>query len=434
MSVLEKARAVRQAYLELSVLNLEKRNQALKELSRLLQEESAKLIDASLMDYKLAHEALSQGEPISKSFVERLKLDNSKIESLVHGIEQIVSMPDPVGRKTLHRELDKDLILTRKTVPLGVVGVIFESRPDVMPQIYSLLLKTANGGLLKGGAEASYSHSAFLSLVKKLEGRCPWLPRSTVEIINSREDVKDMLKLDQDIDLVIPRGGNQLVQYVMQNTKIPVLGHADGVCHIYVHSSANLDRALTIINDSKVQYPSACNAVETLLIDTQVAQGFLPRLGGWAQLKNVEIFACEKTRAIIPEARDANDKSWHREYGDLQVSVKIVSGLSEAIEHINFYGSHHTEAIVAEEELAISEFQSRLDSANVFANCSTRFSDGFRYGFGAEVGISTSKTHARGPVGVDGLLSYKYLLSGKGQTVAEYTGENPRVFLHRDID
>ena len=369
----------------------------------------------------------------SDVLLQRLKLDGSKINQLAFGIEDVANLSEPIGKITLKTELDDGLILERLTVPLGVVGIIFESRPDVLPQILSLILKTGNAVVFKGGREAKISNAAFMTLVDKLNAQFPELPLGWAVLLESREAAQEMLQYPEYVDLVIPRGSNQLVQEVMAKSKIPVLGHADGICHLYVHCSVNQQKAIPLIIDAKIQYPAACNALETLLVDVTIAKTFLPEFEKAAQSANITLIGCEATKALLPSIQVATDEDWQTEYGDLRLAVKLVYTADEAIQHINTYGSHHTDGILAEEESIQQQFLKAVDSANVYVNASTRFADGFRYGFGAEVGISTSKTHARGPVGNEGLLSYKYQLRGQYQMVKDYTGPSAKPFKHTSL-
>jgi glutamate-5-semialdehyde dehydrogenase len=314
-----------------------------------------------------------------------------------------------------------------------LIGIVFESRPDVIPQILSLILKSGNAVVLKGGREAVYSNNAFMKLVGDLNQRCAYLPEGWAALLDSREAVQAMLNYPQYVDLIIPRGSNQLVQSIMAATKIPVLGHADGVCHLYVHASANLKQATALAIDAKIQYPAACNALETLLVDEAIAAEFLPTFAEGARQANVVLRGCDQSQSILPDLEAATEADWRTEYGDLTLAVKVVSSLETAIAHINQFGSHHTDAIVAQDTAALERFMNAVDSACVFANASTRFADGFRFGLGAEIGISTAKTHARGPVGLEGLVIYKYKLRGNGQVVADYTGVNAKPFLHEAL-
>lgn len=367
---------------------------------------------------------------ISPSVLHRLKFDDSKLSSVRNGILDIIKLPDPVGRILEKRELDSGFVLTRKSFPIGVIGMIFEARPDALVQIVSLCLKSGNAVILKGGKEATCSNRALFNVIAAALDETP-LSSAFLMLIESHEDVASILKMDKYIDLIIPRGSNSFVRYVMDNTRIPVLGHADGICSIYVDKSAKLDLAVSVIVDSKVQYPAACNAVETVLVNEEIRDSFLPLLKNALDKEGVRIHASEDVSAII-DCIPAMEDDFHREYLSLDIAIRCVKDVMEAVEHINTHGSHHTDAVIAEDEMVKDIFFSLVDSADVFSNCSTRFADGFRFGLGAEVGISTSKIHARGPVGLSGLMSYKWLLEGNGEIVRDYaSGE--KEFHHKDL-
>ena len=416
------------AFLSMATLTTAQKDAALEEFATIIEANADFLLGENQKDI-----AQAEQDGLTSSLYQRLKLDAGKINQLVQGIRDLKKLPDPAGRVLSATKLDDGLILEKQTVPLGVIGIIFESRPDVIPQILSLILKSGNAVVLKGGKEAALSNQAFMRLVQQLNERCPWLPAAWATLLDSREAVQQMLNYPQYVDLVIPRGSNQLVQSIMAATKIPVLGHADGVCHIYVHPSANLEQAVPLVIDAKSQYPAACNALETLLVDEAIAAQFLPGFVRQAQQAGLSLKACEHTQAIISGLEPATEADWRAEYGDLTLAVKVAPSLEAAIEHINRYGSHHTDAILAQDAEAQERFLNAVDSACVFANASTRFADGFRFGLGAEIGISTAKTHARGPVGLEGLVIYKYKLRGNGQTVSDYVGENARPFLHEAL-
>lgn len=418
----------KQAFLTMATLSTQQKNDALLAFAEIIERNSDLLLTENTKDI-----AQAEMDGLTPSLYQRLKLDSGKIVQLVQGIRDLVKLPDPAGQVLSATKLDDGLILQKETVPLGVIGIIFESRPDVIPQILSLILKSGNAVVLKGGREALHSNHAFMSLVAQLNGQCPWLPTAWATLLDSREAVQEMLNYPQYVDLVIPRGSNQLVQSIMAATKIPVLGHADGVCHLYVHRSADLEKAIPLIIDAKSQYPAACNALETLLVDAAVADSFLPRFAEDARNAGIMLRGCEQTRLILPGIEPATEVDWRTEYGDLTLAVKVVSSQQEAMAHINQYGSHHTDAILATEPEAIEIFMNGIDSACVFANASTRFADGFRFGLGAEIGISTAKTHARGPVGLEGLVIYKYKLRGNHHIVGDYVGENAKPFLHKPL-
>jgi glutamate-5-semialdehyde dehydrogenase len=286
--------------------------------------------------------------------------------------------------------------------------------------------------VLKGGRETGNSNRAFMKIVaevgEKLDGL---LPEGWAQLVDTREAFHELLKYPEYVDLVIPRGSNELVRQIQQSTQIPVLGHADGICHVYIHGEADIEKAVRVAIDSKTQYPAVCNAAETLLVDRKIARVFLPAFQRSARPKEVEIIGCEETHQILPDSRLATEEDWKTEYLDNRLAIRVVDGLDAAVDHINTYGSHHTDTIVTEDETAREAFIERVDSASVMANASTRFADGYRYGLGADVGISTLKTHARGPVGLEGLTIYKYVLRGEGQVVADFVGKDARRFLHR---
>ncbi len=430
-SLLDTARAVRDAALDLSTLPTAERNWALAAMAQAVADAADEILAANAADLAAADPLVERGE-LSRSVYGRLKLDASKLAAMVAGVRDVLKLPDPVGQVQIHRELDTGLVLKRVTVPLGVLGVIFEARPDAVTQIASLALKTGNGLLLKGGREAVRSCEAIVRAIHRALADAS-IAADAVQLLTSREEIQQLLGMEQYVDLIIPRGSNAFVRYIQDNTRIPVLGHAEGLCHLYVDARADLDKAVPITVDAKVQYPAACNAIETLLVHQEVAQAFLPRAVAALRAQKVEVRGCEQARAIVPGLVLATEADWATEYSDLILAVKLVPSLEAAIEHINTYGSRHTEAILSEDAAAAQKFMARVDTAGVFHNCSTRFSDGFRYGFGAEVGISTQKLPPRGPVGLEGLVTYQYQIVGDGHTVAPYTGPNPRPFSHRDL-
>lgn len=429
------ARQTRNAARRLAVLPTEQRNQALEAIARSLEASATTILAANQADCEAA---LADG--LSAPLYGRLKLDATKLKGLIAGVRDVKQLPDPVGAVQIHRELDAGLVLKRVTCPLGVVGVIFESRPDALVQIASLAIKSGNGVILKGGREAVHSCAALTEAIH--QGLTDvGIDQEVVRLLTTREETLALLQLDEDVDLIIPRGSNSFVRFVQQNTRIPVLGHADGVCHLYLDAAADLQKAVAIAVDAKVQYPSACNAVETLLVHRAIAPTVLPRLATALQAENVELRGDEATLAILTAAglqpgdrlKPATEADWDTEYTDLIVSIKVVESLDEAIAHINTHGSRHTECIVTEAAATAQTFMDQVDAAGVFHNCSTRFADGFRYGFGAEVGISTQKMPPRGPVGLEGLVTYKYQLVGDGHVVATYAGVDARPFTHRDL-
>jgi glutamate-5-semialdehyde dehydrogenase len=417
MDISELAAAARAASVRLAASKTELKNKALAQIAADLRAHSAEIISANEAD--LAHAAKNNlATPLQK----RLKFDEAKIADVVAGIESLIKLDDPVGKTIVATELDEGLELYKVSCPIGVIGVIFESRPDALVQISTLCLKSGNAVLLKGGSEAAATNRIMAEVIAEASEKAH-LPKGWIQLL-----------MHEYIDLIVPRGSNEFVRYIMNNTDIPVLGHADGICHVYVDGDADLDMAVNIAVDSKCQYVAVCNAAETLLVDESIAKDFLPKVKAALETHNVEIRGCEKTRAII-DARPAAEQDWSTEYLDHIISIKVMTGLDEAIEHINHYGSNHTDAIVTHNKDNAAKFMDLVDSAGVFWNCSTRFSDGYRYGLGAEVGISTNKLHARGPVGLEGLVLYKYRLCGTGQIVADYAGEDAKKkFTHRRID
>ena len=395
---------------KLATVPTEVKNKALLSIAEALENNKEQIFEANKKDLELANGNVSQ------AIYNRLKLDENKMRDMIQGIVDIYELEDPIGKVLLQRSLDTGLILSKISCPIGVLGVIFEARPDVIAQISALAIKSSNAVILKGGKESINTNKMIMAVIQSALAQVDEFPEHVLSQVFSRDDVKEMLLQDKYIDLIIPRGGNSLVQFVKDNTNIPVLGHADGICHIYVDESADLEKAKRIIIDAKTQYPSACNAVETLLVhkDFNAKDELLDAL----KEANIELI-------LTPE-------SWHIEYSDKVLSVKTVNSLEEAIEHINENSSGHTESIITEDRDNAQIFLSAIDSAGVYHNVSTRFADGFRYGFGAEVGISTNKTHARGPVGLEGLTIYKYTLQGNGDIVADYV-EGRKKFNHKDL-
>ena len=405
-------------------LSEEVRNGALANIADKLDAERQDIFAANQQDMDDSR-AAGLPEPI----INRLKFDDHKLDDCISGIRGLIGLADPLFRNLLERELDSDLKLIKTTCPIGVIGVIFESRPDALVQISSLCIKSGNCAILKGGSEAAKSNRKLFDVIYAA-GVEAGLPEGFITLVEEREGIDQLLKCHDSIDLIIPRGSNQFVQYIMANSKIPVMGHADGVCHIYVDEAADLAKAVPIIIDAKTQYVAACNTVETLLVHKNIAEVLLPQLAE-ASGGKITYRGDEKTSAIIKceKATEADDST---EYLDYILSIKIVDSIDDAITHINRFGSHHTDAIITEDKDAAEKFMSYVDSAGVYQNCSTRFADGFRYGFGAEVGISTGKLHARGPVGLDGLVTYKYRLIGNGNIVADYA-EGRKSFKYKDL-
>lgn len=421
------ARAMKALTPALSALKSPVKDQALLNLATALRQNAQVIAEANQKD-------LDEAEVVglAKPLLARLKFQGEKIAGAAEGLEALAKLPDPVGRTLSARELDVGLELYQVSCPLGVVAMIFESRPDALVQMAGLALKSGNAVILKGGSEAKHSNRLLAELLHNA-GVGSGLPRGWLHLAETREDVKTLLGLNDCVDLIIPRGSNEFVQYIMKNTTIPVLGHADGLCHIYVDGNADVEKAIPIIVDSKTQYVAVCNAVETLLVHRDIAPFLLPPLRMALEARAVVLRGDAETRKLLPKIEEATEEDWETEYLDLLLSIKVVGSLEEAISHINTYGSKHTDAIVTESRDTAEKFMNDVDTANAFWNASTRFADGFRYGLGAEVGVSTAKVHARGPVGLDGLVIYKYKLYGKGQIVAHYAGSTPKSFTHRDL-
>jgi glutamate-5-semialdehyde dehydrogenase len=421
------AKATRLAALRLAVLSTAAKNQAIEAIARAISAAQDEILQANVADCEAA-----MAEGIAKPLYKRLQLDEHKLRDAIAGVRDVGKLSDPVGVLQIHRKIDTGLILKRVTCPLGVLGVIFEARPEAAIQIASLAIKSGNGVILKGGKEAIRSCEAIVKAIKQGLSESAVNPNA-VELLTTREETQKLLQLDKYVDLIIPRGSNEFVRFVQENTRIPVLGHADGICHLYVDKAANIEKAIKITVDSKTQYPAACNAIETLLVHSDIAAEFLPQMADALQQINVELLGDERACEILPNIAAATPADWETEYSDLILAIKIVDSSEDAIAHINNYGSKHTDAIVTEDPEAATNFLALVNSAGVYHNCSTRFADGFRYGFGAEVGISTQQLPPRGPVGLEGLVTYKYQIIGDGHIVATYTGENAKPFLHKDL-
>ncbi|MDJ0649454.1 MAG: glutamate-5-semialdehyde dehydrogenase [Xenococcaceae cyanobacterium MO_188.B19] len=426
LSLIDIAKNTCQAARKLAVLSTEDRNQALEAIAETLTIGTPQILEANLADCEAAEK-----DGISPSLYARLKLGESKLKSAIAGVRDVAKLPDPVGTVQIHRELDAGLVLKRVTCPLGVLGIIFEARPEALIQITSLAIKSGNGVILKGGREAIRSCQALTQIIQQALAKTKVSP-DTVQLLTTREEIKQLLDLDQYVDLIIPRGSNSFVRYVQDNTRIPVLGHADGICHLYIDRSANMETAVTIAIDAKTHYPAACNAIETLLVHRDIAPQILPQIASALTEKGVELRGDATTSEIIA-VKPTREEDWSAEYSDLILAIRVVDSLSDAIAHINNYGSKHTEAIVTEDTERAEQFLNQVDAAGVYHNCSTRFADGFRYGFGAEVGISTQQMPPRGPVGLEGLVTYKYQVTGQGHIAASYTGNNPKPFTHKDF-
>lgn len=404
------AKQAKNASLEMAELTTEVKNKALLKIADALEENKSQIFEANKTDLEQAKDS------VSPSVFNRLKLDENKMRDMIQGIRDVVKLEDPIGKTLLARQLDEGLNLYKVSCPIGVIGIIFEARPDVIAQISSLAIKSSNAVILKGGKESINTNKTILGIINSVLDSIKEFPKNALSQVFTHDDVAQMLKCDASIDLIIPRGGNKLVKFIKENTKIPVLGHADGICHIFTDESADFETAKKVIIDAKTQYPSACNAVETLLIH----KNFNKKDELLKELKNAEI-----TLVSSPD-------TWAFEHGDKTLAYKVVTNIDEAINHINTYGSGHTDCIITKNEQNAQKFMQKVDSAGVYQNVSTRFADGFRYGFGAEVGISTNKTHARGPVGLEGLTIYKYKLIGNGHIVKDYV-DGTKHFNHKDL-
>ena len=426
MEIQHIAETAKAASIRLAAVSTETKDKALAAIADALAERRDDIIAANTADLERAEQ-----ENLAAPLLKRLKFGGTKIAEAIDGIRSMIALPDPVGATLGAVELDQGLELYRVSCPIGVIGVIFESRPDALVQISALCLKSGNAVLLKGGSEAADTNRILADIISDAT-TAAGLPAGWMALMETREDVAAMLDLDDAIDLIIPRGSNEFVQHIMNNTTIPVLGHADGICHVYVDSRANLDMALRIVVDSKTQYVAVCNAAETLLVHQEVADAFLPAVKEALEAKGVEIRGCDATRGRI-ETAAATEADWSTEYLDLVLSIKVVDSMNSAVSHINQYGSGHTDVIVTADPGRGVYFMDYVDSAGVFVNCSSRFSDGFRFGLGAEVGISTNKIHARGPVGLEGLVIYQWRMIGNGHLDADFSGPEGKSFSHTPI-
>ena len=424
MNIREEARKMKLVAPVLAASSNETRNAALRAIADALKANKERIFAANAEDCRAAGE-----NGIAPAVMKRLAFNEAKLTDVCKGIDQLISLPDPIGKSLLKRELDAGLVLERVSVPIGVIGVIFEARPDALVQISTLCLKSGNCAILKGGKETAGTNRVLFSIIHDAAVSAG-LPSECLLQAELHNEIDELLQCEKDVDLLIPRGSNQFVQYIMNNTKIPVMGHADGICHIYVDRDVDMDMAINIIIDAKTQYTAACNAVETILINREIAPVFLPLLARSLKAAGVKLRGTQEAEDLIARSSDVaaqidavdimDDDDFRTEYLDMIISLKVVADVEEAIDHINRYGSHHTDSILTRDDAVAARFMQMVDSAGVYRTCSTRFADGFRYGFGAEVGISTSKLHARGPVGLEGLVTYKYLITGSGQIVGDY--------------
>ncbi|TKX49127.1 glutamate-5-semialdehyde dehydrogenase [Halorubrum sp. ASP121] len=424
----ELARRAERAALRLANADEATRDEALRSIADAIRERESEILEANAVDVEAAEAMLADGE-YTQALVDRLKLDATKVEEIASMVESVAEQDDPLGETLAARELDEGLELYRVAVPIGVVATVFESRPDALVQIAALALKSGNAVVLKGGSEASESNRVLHEAIVDATAD---LPDGWAALIEAHEEVDRLLELDDRVDLVMPRGSSEFVSYIQENTQIPVLGHTEGICHVYVDADADLEMAADVAFDAKVQYPAVCNAVETLLVHESVADSFLPDLVERYEDAGVELRGDERTREVV-DVGPATADDWDTEYGDLELSIKVVEDAYDAIDHVNDHGSKHTESILTEDAETAETFMTGVDAASVFHNASTRFADGYRYGLGAEVGISTGKIHARGPVGLEGLTTYKYYLEGDGHLVASYSGEDAVPFTHREL-
>ncbi len=425
ISMQEITRKMKQESAGMAALSLETRNEILLSVAEALEANKEVIFAANAEDLERA-----ERDDISPAVKKRLKFDAGKLRDVLAGIRDLVNIADPLGKVLLERELDEGLLLKRISCSIGVIGIIFEARPDALVQISTLCIKSGNCAVLKGGKETASTNRVLFDIIYSTAIKAG-APESCLSLASSHNEISELLTCNGYVDLIIPRGSNSFVQYIMNNTKIPVMGHADGVCHTYVDKYADINKAIPIIIDAKTQYTAACNATETLLIQRDVAKEHLKEMAEELKKAGVTLRGNAEVREYI-DAEEMGDDEYNTEYLNTILSIKIVAGADEAIAHINKFGSHHTDAIVTEDKEIAERFMNLVDSAGVYQNCSTRFADGYRYGFGAEVGISTSKIHARGPVGLDGLVTYKYKLYGSGQIVADYaSGEKQFHFKDR---
>ena len=421
--IVDQIKSAKAATVKMSVLSTDVKNNALSKMADALEKNRGYIMEENKKDLDDVR------DKIPKPMYKRMVVDDGKIDDMIMGVKSVMSLDDPVGETMSAIDMDDDLTLYQIRCPVGMLGVVFESRPDVVPQIMSLCLKSGNCVAFKGGSEARRTIKALFDVLREAAAGAG-VTNSAFVLLESREDFKEILDLDEYIDLLIPRGSNQFVRYVQENTRIPVLGHSSGICHIFIDSECDIDKAIEVSVDSKIQYPAACNAVENILIDRMIAGGVLPKLIEALTDNGVEIRGDETVVSLSDKVKHASEEDWFEEYNDLIVSIKIVDSLEEAIDFINTHGSHHTDAIITNNMQKASVFAKMVDSVDVFINASTRFADGYRFGKGAEVGISTNRIHARGPMGMEGLMIYKYVLVGNGQVVKDYVGKDAKPYKH----
>ena len=417
MTIREVAALMKADAPKVATSSLEMRNAVLAKVAEELVANKEAIFEANAQDMAAAEE-----NGVAQSVQKRLKFNEGKLNDVVSGIKQLITLSDPVGKIQLERELDEDLKLYRISCPIGVIGIIFEARPDALVQIASLCLKSGNCAVIKGGKETARTNKVLFDIIHKAAVEAG-MPQYCLFQAELHSEIDELLGCSGYVDLLIPRGSNNFVKYIMEHTQIPVMGHTDGICHIYVDKDYDKAKAIPVIVDAKTQYTAACNSVETLLINRSIAKEILPELADALVKSGVTLRGTAEVCDILGAdvaCETMGEEEFNTEYLDLIVSIKCVDDVSEAITHINKFGSHHTDCIITENADNAKIFMQMVDSAGVYQNCSTRFADGFRYGFGAEVGISTAKIHARGPVGLEGLVTYKYNLYGNGQTVGDY--------------
>jgi len=435
-SMQQHVKQARDASLAMANIDTSQKNKILHDLAVTLRENSNEILVENSKDVKIANKMLERGE-LTESEGKRVMLNQVKIDQMAQNCESVAALPDPAGKTVKLTRLDNGLDLHCVSCPIGVILVIFESRPDVVVQISALALKSGNAVILKGGKEAQNSNRLLAGLIQKTLAKSDSVPENAIILVETRDEVTELVKIASGIDLIIPRGSNELVRHIQENARAPVLGHGDGICHLYLHEDADKKKSLDVTLDAKLDYPAVCNALETLLIHNKYPDSWLSNILLKMQNSGVELRVCPETKKRLQSYQDLNlsaaaDIDWETEYVDLILSIKTVNSVEEAVEHISHFGSKHTEAIVTENSDLAEWFMNNVDAAGVFWNASTRFADGFRYGLGAEVVVNTGKIHARGPVGLEGLVIYKYKLYGNGHVAGSY-GKGKKDFIHQDI-
>ena len=435
-SMQQHVKQARDASLAMANIDTSQKNKILHDLAEILRENSDGILVENAKDMTIANKMLEIGE-LTDSACKRVMLNQVKIDQMAQNCESVAALPEPTGKTVKTTRLDNGLDLHCVSCPIGVILVIFESRPDVVVQISALAIKSGNAVILKGGKEAQNSNRVLAGLIRKTLAKSDSVSENTIILVETRDEVTELVKIGSGIDLIIPRGSNELVRHIQENARAPVLGHGDGICHVYLHEDADKEKSLDVVLDAKLDYPAVCNALETLLVNHKYPDSWLANILLKMQDSGVELRVCPETKKRLESYPDLNlsaaaDIDWETEYVDLILSIKTVKSSEEAVEHISQFGSKHTEAIVTENSDLAEWFMKIVDAAGVFWNASTRFADGFRYGLGAEVVVSTGKTHARGPVGLEGLVIYKYKLYGNGHVAGSY-GKGKKDFIHQDI-